>query len=410
MKKLQLFFLVCFCIHYVNGQETMITIGKTDSIHSKILNETRNIWIHVPDGDYEGVSKRKKYPVLYLLDGSSHFHAVVGMMRQLSPAKGNTICPEMIIVGISNTHRTRDLTPTKPTKKAPQLRRHMAEESGGGEAFISFIEKELIPYVDSKYATESYRVFVGHSLGGLTVMNTLVHKPEIFNAYVAIDPSMWWNNKHLLRTIKNIKFDKRHANKSLFLAIANTMSKEMDTIKVKKDTAYATRHIRAILELNSILKKDVLTNLSYKGKYYKDDTHGSVPLIATYDALRYIFEFYQLNITEHELMNSESDVLGKVKKYYQRLSKEFGREINPKKYYIEDIAIRLIKLKQFGKAEQFLKLNVTNYPDDFYVYSTLGDFYVTHGATEKAIKNFIKSNAIHKNTYATEQLNKLQKK
>ncbi|MGH1385817.1 alpha/beta hydrolase-fold protein [Kordia sp.] len=410
MKKLQILFLVCFCLNYVNAQDDMITIGKTDSIQSKILNETRDIWIHVPDGDYDGVTKKKKYPVLYLLDGSSHFHSVVGMMHQLSPAKGNTICPEMIIVGILNTNRTRDLTPTKPSKKSSHLSRHMVENSGGGEAFISFIEKELIPYIDSKYATESYRVFIGHSLGGLTVMNTLIHKPELFNAYVAIDPSMWWDNKNLLRTIKNTKFDEKYSNKSLFLAVANTMSKEMDTIKVKKDTTYATRHIRAILELHSVLKKDILTNVSYKRKYYKDDTHGSIPLIATYDALRYIFDFYQLNIMQDELMNSENDVLGKVKKYYQRLSKEFGREIKPKQYYIEDIAYRFMEMKQFKKAEQFLKLNITNYPNDFYVYSTLGDFYVTRGNTKKAIENFKKSNAIHKNTYATDQLNKLQKK
>jgi len=411
MKKIYTIIFLMLCFNYVNGQDNdSIVIGKIDSIHSNILNETRKIWIHVPDGDYDGVFKREKYPVLYLLDGNSHFHSVVGMIRQLSPARGNTISPEMIIVGIANTNRTRDLTPTKPTKKPPYLSSLKAENSGGGEAFISFIEKELIPYIESKYATESYRMFIGHSLGGLTVMNTLIHKPELFNAYVAIDPSMWWNNKNLLRTIKNTKFDGKYSNKSLFLAMANTMTKEMDTIKVKKDTTYATRHIRAILELHSILHKDSLNNLSYKGKYYKDDTHGSIPLIAEYDALRYIFDFYQIHITKQELMNPENDILGKLKKYYLQLSKEFGREIKPKKYYIEDIAYQLVDMKQFKRAEQFFKFNVTNYPNDFYVYSLLGDFYVTQGNTEKAIESFKKSNTIHKNSYATDQLNTLQKK
>ncbi|WP_298515747.1 alpha/beta hydrolase-fold protein [uncultured Kordia sp.] len=410
MKKIYIIFVLCCFFNNVCGQHNeSIVIGKTDSIYSKVLNETREIWIHVPDGIYDGSLQKKKYPVLYLLDGNSHFHAVVGMINQLSPTNGDAICPKMIIVGILNTNRTRDLTPTKPTEKQSNVSRDKMENSGGGKAFMSFIETELIPYIDSKYKTESYRMFIGHSLGGLTVMNTFIHKPELFNAYVAIDPSMWWNNKNLLRKIKQTKFDEKYSNTSLFLAIANTMSKEMDTIKVKKDTTDATQHIRAILELNAVLNKDTLHNVSYKGKYYKDDSHSSIPLIATYDALRHIFGFYRMHITKRDLMNPKNDVLGEIKKYYQRLSKEFKRDIKPKQYYIEDLAYQLIEMKQFKKAEAFLKLNVANYPEDFYVYSSLADFYIEIGNKEKAIENFKKSNAVHKNSYATEQLQKIEK-
>ncbi|AXG72237.1 ferri-bacillibactin esterase BesA [Kordia sp. SMS9] len=410
MRKIQFIFLVCLCIHYVNGQENTITIGIKDSIHSNILNETRELWIHHPDGNSDTVKKREKYPVLYLLDGNSHFYSVVGMVTQLSAVNGNTICPKMIIVGIPNTNRIRDLSPARLTEKSSKLSGYKVENTGGGEAFISFIEKELIPYIDKTYETESYRMFIGHSLGGLAVMNILLQKPELFNAYVAIDPSMWWNDQKLLQKIRNTKFDERYKHKKLFVAIANTMHKGMDTIKVKKDTAYATRHIRAILELNAVLKKDALNNLSYKGKYYKNDTHGSVPFIAEYDALRYIFDFYQIQITKQELMNPKKDVLAKVKNYYQRLSKEFQRNIKPKKYYIEDIANRLMDLRQFEKAEAFFKLNASYYPKDFYVYSCLGDFYTTLGNKEKAIENFKKSNVLHKNPYATDRLAELQEK
>ncbi|WP_162014325.1 alpha/beta hydrolase-fold protein [Kordia algicida] len=369
------------------------------------MNETREIWIHFPEEHANAALQSRKYPVLYLLDGNSHFHSVVGMVKQLSKS---TICPKMIIVGIPNTNRTRDLTPTKPTKVPHYLSRLKVENSGGGDAFISFIEKELIPYIDKMYATESYRMFIGHSLGGLTVINTLIQKPELFNAYVAIDPSMWWNDKNLLQKIKKTTFNERYDNKKLFLAIANTMGKNMDTITVKKDTSYTTRHIRAILELHSLLKKDPLNKLSYKGKYYKNDSHGSVPLIAEYDALRYIFDFYQLHITTQDLIDKENDILNKVKNYYTKLSKEFQREIKPKRYYIEDLANQLMEVQQFKKAEQFFKLNITNYPNDFYVYSSLGDFYILTGNKEKAIESFKKSNSIYKNSYATAQLKKLQ--
>lgn len=410
MKKPYLIFFLCFCLYQVNGQnDNNIIIGKIDSINSKVLNEKREIWIHVPDGYANYALKNEKYPVLYLLDGNSHFHSVVGMIKQLSSVNGDGICPKMIVVGILNTNRTRDLTPTKAKPKPPYLNSGRASISGGGGNFISFIEKELIPYVDSNYATESYRMFIGHSLGGLTVMNTLIQKPELFNSYVAIDPSMWWNNKKLLNKIKTIKLDKKYDNKSLFLGIANTMSKGMDTLKVQEDTTYTTRHIRAILELNSSLNKDTLNNLSFKGKYYQEENHGSVPLIAEYDALRYIFDFYQMKINKQDLMNPENDILGIVQKYYKRLSKEFGREIKPEQYHVDNIGQQFMEIQQFKKAEQLFKLNVTNYPENVYVYNSLGDFYVTLGNKEKAIENFKKSNSLNKNSYSADQLDKLQK-
>ncbi len=409
MKKAFLLYVLFFCLYYVNGQNSnAINIGKIDTITSKILKEQRQLWIYVPEGYTKSIFKNKKYPVVYLLDGDAHFYSVVGMIRQLSTVNGNTVCPKMIVVGIPNTNRMRDLSPTKSSSKSSYSNSRMIEETGGGDQFISFIENELIPYIDSNYATESYRMFIGHSLGGLTVMNTLVHKPELFNSYVAIDPSMWWNNNNLLHKIKTIKFDKRYKNKSLFLGIANTMNKGMDIVNVRKDTTKSTRHIRAILELKSILENDSLNNLSFKGLYYKDDTHGSVPLIAEYDALRYIFDFYQIKINNKDLMDPNYDILGKVKAYYTRLSKEFGRDIKPELYYISNLGYKCMKLKQFEKAEQFFKYNVANYPEHSYVYDTIGDLYVAIGNKEKAIENFKKSLSLNKSSYAKEKLEKLE--
>lgn len=251
-------------------------------------------------------------------------------------------------------------------------------------------------------------MFIGHSLGGLTVMNTLIHKPELFNSYVAIDPSMSWDNKKLLNEIKNIKLDKRYNNKSLFLGIANTMNKGMDTTKVLKDTTRATKHIRAVLELNSLLKKDTLNNLSFKGKYYKEDSHGSVPLISEYDALRYFFDFYQLNIKQ-DFINLENDILGKVKNYYIRLSKEYGREIKPEQFYVQRIGYQFLEMQQFKKAEQFFKLNFTNYPKSFYTYNAMGDLYVATGNKEKAIESFKKSVSLNKYSFSKEKLIVLEK-
>ena len=282
MKKVSIIYLLYFCFYSVNGQNNQIVIGKVDTIASKILNEQRKIWIHVPEGNYDGAIKDVNYPVVYLLDGNAHFYSVVGMINQLSSVNGNRVCPKMIVIGIPNTNRMRDLTPTKMESRSPT--------SGGGDDFMAFIENELIPYIDANYPTDGYKTFIGHSLGGLTVMDTWLDKPELFNSYVAIDPSMWWNNRRLLNKIKSTKLNNTYKRKSLFLAIANTMSKGMDTLSVQKDTTSRTNHIRSILELNSYLKKNSQKQLLYKAKYYKNDSHGSVPLIAEYDALHHIFE------------------------------------------------------------------------------------------------------------------------
>lgn len=394
MKKISVFYFLCLCLYTVNGQHSNDIVAKTDYIDSEILNEERRLLIHVPKGN-----SNKTYPVVYVLDGDSYFHSVVALIQQLSLISRNNICPKMIVVGIPNTHRNRDLSPTKGE----------LPNSGGGANFMSFIEKELIPHIDSKYPTKPYRIFIGHSLGGLTVMNTLIHTPHLFNAYVAIDPSMWWNNKNLLTKVKSTLLDEKYANKTLFLAIANTMSEDMDIVSVQKDTTSTTRHIRAILELDSYLKKDTQKNLSYKGKYYEDDNHGSVPLIAEYDALRYIFGFYRFKLKDEDYLNPKIDVLAKVQNYYRRLSKGFGIEMKPDQLYINDIGFKLLEKKQFKKASEAFKLNIKNHPENFGVYDSMGDFYVAIGNTKKAIENYKKSVSLNIDSYSKYKLKELEK-
>ena len=95
--------------------------------------------------------------------------------------------PDIIVVGIPNTDRSIDLTPTHVVD-APD-----DSTSGGGENFISFIEKELMPFIDNKYPTEPYKILAGHSSGGLEVMQAFAHHTNLFNSYIAIDPSIWWD-------------------------------------------------------------------------------------------------------------------------------------------------------------------------------------------------------------------------
>ena len=410
MKNSLIIILISCCYFGIKAQtNNHIIIGKIDSIESKLLNEQRKVWVYVPEDNDDGIFLKKKYPVVYLLDGDAHFYSVVGMIQQLSSVNGNTICPKMIVVGIPNTNRTRDLSPTKGNLDSPFADSSMVASSGGGENFLAFLEQELIPKIDATYPTEPYRMFIGHSLGGLMVMHTLLHKPELFNAYVSIDPSMWWNDQKLLKDIQRTPLGAKYKNKALFLGIANTMDEGMDTLRVQKEKSPETAHIRSILELNSYLKSASSTHLKYKGNYYEEDTHGSVPLIAEYDALRFIFDFYQLKLGIQDYLNPESDILNKVIDHYTGLSEAFGREIKPEEAFVNGLGYQFLSMNQLEKSEQFFKLNVANYPESFNVYDSLGDFYSAKGAKEKAIKNYKKSLSLNKESFSKDKLEALEK-
>ena len=148
MKKLLILITFTFLTCAVNANNS-IQIGETLEIQSKIMNETRTIQVHIPES-YK--NSDKKYPVLYLTDGPGHFKHTVGTVNFL--ARNNRI-PEMIIVGVANTKRTRDLTPAIRDEN-----RENFADGGGADKFLSFFEKELIPLVEEKYRTQPFRVLV----------------------------------------------------------------------------------------------------------------------------------------------------------------------------------------------------------------------------------------------------------
>lgn len=365
----------------IPSDESQIIIGSRDSLYSEILEEQRKVWVHVPSSFSEG----KTYPVLYLLDGDWHFYSVVGMMKQLSTTNGNTVVPEMIVVGIPNMDRFRDLTPT-----------HVGDStstSGGGDSFTSFIESELIPYIDSKYPTTSYRTMIGHSLGGLMAIDILISKPELFDNYIAIDPSLWWDNRKILMKAKLALSQASFEGKSMFVGIANTMPAGMDTTKVVSDTANNTNHIRSILDFSRNTSLMHENGLNFSWKYYDNQDHGSVPLIAEHDALKFLFSWYEFPkwsvILDPKLTKEE--LLRLVVSLYDRASYEFDYEVIPPEFKMNFVAQTLMRRGMNDKAYLFFKTNVENYPSSANVHDSMGDYYVKESDTVNAIKAFEKA-------------------
>lgn len=410
MKKWFLFTLFVLLSRLTLAQfTTQVVIGHIDSLFSKILHEKRKIWVHLPDSyRQEGASKRR-YPVIYLLDGTSHFSSVVGMIEQLSAVNGNTICPEMIVVGIANTNRLRDLTPTPGGGMIPSAAdTTRLKNSGGGEKFTAFIEGELIHHIDSLYPTEPYKVFIGHSLGGLLVINTLIHHPNLFNAYVAIDPSMWWANQKLLHTAKQVIASHQYAGKTLFVGIANTMESGMDTLRVQADTSGATKHIRSSLALNRLLRANSQTGLRYRGKYYGLDDHSSVPLIAAYDALHFIFDAYRLKLTDQDYEEDNTRLAAKLTTHFMAATRQLGYQVKPPESLVNELGQYMVSQQKFKKAESLFKLNVANYPASYTVYDSYGDYFVAQKDTVNAIANFQKALSLKEVSVTRKKLVALQ--
>lgn len=260
---------------------------KTDTIHSTILKEDRYIWVHVPD-KAAGVSR---YPVIYVLDGQVHFDEVNTILNRLSKETGKDAAHEMIVVGIGNIwQRYRDYSPT-PIRSSPWVDSYSASISGGGEKFISFLQNELFPYIQSKYRGSSTRMLIGHSMGGLEVMNILLKHPDLFDYYAAIDPSMWWDDQKLLGEAKTILAGKIFEKRTLFLAVANTMNRDMDAAQIKKDTSAKTALIRPSLTLVDYITNNKQNKLRFGWQYYKEYHHMTVPAPAMYDALKFFLKF-----------------------------------------------------------------------------------------------------------------------
>lgn len=397
MKKLSYIILLSVIASFANAQSNKIEIGIIDTINSKILNDKRPIWIYKPDN----FDLQKKYPVIYLLDGDWHFVSVVGMIQQLSYINGNTICPEMIIVGIPVKDRFRDLTPSCDSS--------IAKTSGGYNSFISFINKELIPYIDSTYPTAPYKILIGHSLGGLTVMNTLMKFPDMFNSYVAIDPSMWWENQQSLKEAETVISSGKFENKRLFLAIANNMNKGMDTASVRNDNTRNTLAIRSNLELSDILKANTNNKLNFHTKYYINESHGSIPLIATYDALHFIFDFYNFPLDKLDYADTTMSLGYRIENHYKIISEKMGYKINPSENLINTLGYNAIYLNNLALAEYFFKMNINNYPNSYNAYDSCGDYYVNVGNNGQATIMYKKALSLYDNLETRKKLESISK-
>ena len=376
------------------GPDNSISIGKIDSIWSPTLKEHRKFLIYTPPSYKDTTYLPQKYPVLYLLDGDAHFHSVTGLLQILGTGVNATfVVPEMIVIAIPNTDRLRDMTPTNSEKEFDGKPKKKRDTSGGMANFFRFIQTELIPKVDATYRTAPYRVFVGHSLGGITTINALYTIPETFNAYVAIDPSLWWDDRLLLKKARDYVSKPGLAGRALFVAQANTIT--------ASDTT-ANPHFDSIIQLNSIMEAYNKSGLRYAYKYYPDDSHGSVPLIAEYDALRFIFAPYNVSLT------AALERPAYVAEHFAKVSDVLGYKMSPPERML-DLLGHVELGRDTAKALELFQMNAELYPNSAKVYDALGDGWMAKGDVAKATSFYERSLALRpSNKHAKDMIKKMR--
>ncbi len=257
-------------VHFLSGNifaqsEQRIVSGEIIKIKSSILNEEREIYISTPK-DY--VKSNEKYDVLYLLDADYNFQFTSGIINFLT---SYNMIPGLIIVGIPNKDsntRTRDYTPTKSTKYPKDF-----PTAGGGSLFLRFIENELIPHVEESYRTKPYRIFSGHSLGGLLVVHALITKPDMFNAYLSFSPSLWWNYEEHYPIAERFLNNRSTLNKFLYLSRAN--EGDVKLARLKK--------LKKLFDINAPNDMKVILD------HFADENHATTAVQSTLQALKHLY-------------------------------------------------------------------------------------------------------------------------
>ncbi|WP_100614745.1 alpha/beta hydrolase-fold protein [Confluentibacter citreus] len=368
-----------------------IQIGLIDTLYSKILNQERELVIYIPESAKDSNRKRDKYPVVYLLDGDYSFVSFVGMLKQYSEMNDTKILPEMIVVGIPNVDFKSRMMDFSPTAEGNP------EQYGGGNKFLEFMKMELFPYIEQYYSGSQNRTIVGHSFGGLVVMNALTTNQEMFTNYLLIDGSLYFDDELFLNSPKYSLKGKDLKGKNLYIGIANTATYGSDLESIKKDTIGANKYVRYSLKLVDQIE-NLDTDLNMQWKYYENDTHGSTAFLSQLDGFRFFYSWFEFKKEQNYRskyfvpQTNEDRFANLTKKHFENVSEKLGYDFKPEQNWLSGYAGSLYSFqKQPDQAIETFKLNIEYYPNSSSAYKDLADFYLTQKDTMSAKKYYIKT-------------------
>jgi len=327
-----------------------ITIGRIITIPSTVLAEKRIIWLSLPEG-YE--KNKQPYPVLYLLDGPTHFLYAKGMVDFFAR---NGLMPQMIIVAIANTQRGRDFTPSQTEK---------IKNSGGAGKFLSFLKTELIPYVDGQYRTAPLRLLFGHSLCGMFSTYTLFQEPDLFAAHITASPYLQYDDDYVLKVAADAMQQKMELPRYLSVNWGN-------------EPAYDA----PIKRLDAMLKKHAPAAFRWQVHHLTDETHGTIPFQSLSKGLLDFFSKWRFSAKL-----ADKGVKG-IKEYYASLQEAYGYKVPVSEVLVNNLGYKLLFAKKVDDAIAVFRYNVDVFPGSANVYDSLGEGLQAKGLYQEAQKNY----------------------
>lgn len=363
---IRIIFLFISTVLFAQTTENSIIIGTKHSIKSEIINETYTYNVYLPPS-YK-TSPNKKYIVTYVLDGDvSKFHEVTGIIQSMNSKQllKNQI-PEIIVVGIENNNRFRDFTPTHSMNYLEQENVPAFSTTGKADDFLHFLEKELMPKIDSTYRTLSKNMIIAHSLGGLFAIHSLLESPNLFSYYILIDASWFWDNNYVGRRAKEVLQQRPNMEAKVYISLANNLQDD-------------ERHYLWGQEFFELLDNHSSPELNVKIQYFEDEKHLTVPILSTYYGLRYIFDGFEININDIFL---NPDI---INEHNEKVKTKLGVEINLDELFVNHLGY--VALHEIGKPEvavSIFEINAKNYPASLNVWDSLADGYISKGLIEKA--------------------------
>lgn len=342
--------LLMLCCGTASANEPVV-IGQTARIRSVVLNEDRNYQVYLPDS--YGWAKDRRYPVLYVLDGMQHFRHTAGSVGYLA-AHGEI--PEMIVVAVASTVRVRDFTQTDWPS--------MWIGGGGANNFKRFLSAELMPTIDRTYRTDGFRVLSGHSAGGQFALYCLTSEPSLFKAYIALSPSLDWDDNLPQRSLEK-SFE---ATRSLptFLYVARS-----------DDSGRALADYERLVEM---LKTKSPQGFRWHSQAFPEETHMSIPLLAQVDALRHLYAGYRFH----------NDKLEKgftfAQQHFQDVSKTVGWPLAIPEDVINSLGYAALSGGKTQDAIALFKRNVEANPNSANAYDSLADGYAKAGMWKDAAR------------------------
>ena len=345
-------FITVFSVCTLFAQKEEIVIGKKHTIHSAILNQNRDIYVHLPDGYDNNVSS---YPVLYIMDAENTFKPLSGLVDLYSWLR--TI-PKMIVVGIPNVDRYKDFKPGVDSIPA----------GGNADKFVSFFKKELFPYINENFRTESFRILYGYSYTGMFTMHCFKNYPETFNAYIAGSPSLKHNIDKLCVDTTSIK--KLDKNTFLHISIGEMESKE---------------YVDNVNRFSSYLKSHENDKLQWESYVVNDATHATnLPFSFSY-GINFIYsDWVKIQQVIYKGMAS-------IEQHYASLSEKYGYTVKIPEDIFQILGNYCLKNNKVDMSIEIFEKYVSSYNTSFTAYNYLGEALLAKQQTKKAEENFKKA-------------------